>query len=73
MVGNFISGHFLVYWSQVRISYPRMVEELVNSVLVAHYSNWFFSKMFWVVYVIHVPVLVCCIVCSDLPESGIGS
>jgi len=49
------------------------MEELVDPVFVAHYTNWFFFKVLWVVYVIRIPVLVCCIVCAYLPEAGVGS
>ncbi len=45
----------------------------MNSVLVAYYTNWFFSEVFWIVYVICISILVYRIVCSDLPELGIGS
>ena len=70
MVGYFILGCFFVYWSQVRVPYSCVVEELVDSVFVAHYTNWFFSEVFWVIYVVRVPIFVVCVVCSDFPDAS---
>ena len=72
MVGDLMLCCFFVYWSQVRISYPCVVEELVDFVLVMYHPNWFFSKVFWVVYVIRISILVRRVIRVDLPDASIG-
>jgi len=49
------------------------MEKLVDLVLVAYHSYWFFSQVLWVVYVVRVPVLVRVVVCADFPDAGVDS
>ncbi len=73
MVSNLVFHCFLVYRPEIRISYPCVMEKLVDLVLVAYHSYWFFSEMFWVVYVIRIPVFVRCVVGVDLSDVSVGS
>ena len=50
-----------------------MMEELMDLVLVAYHSYWFFSEVLWVVHIVRVPIFVCCVICADLPDASVGS
>ena len=49
------------------------MEKLVDLVLVAYHSYWFFSQVLWVVYVVRVSVLVRVVVCADFPDASVDS